>query len=237
MQSKRLLLFATLCLAFSTSCSQSPSTPEEYLAQGDAHLEKGELSKAVESYRLALHQDTLNPFILARLSQAYRKQKKFEAADNFFYRAHDIPFSAGVQALKAGDDSTAFALFQRTLEIFPQHTLALAKLGDIYLARGQDEEALRYFQKSSEANPEFADTWVKLGRLYAQRKQAVEAKEAFNKAIEMNINSFRSYLGLGQIYLEEKNWLLAADHFDKALLVDPQSQAARDGLQQARQNF
>ncbi len=237
MISKQRFFYATLLSAFILSCSQSPSTPEEYLAQGDAQLERGDLSSAVESYRLALHQDTLNPVILARLAQAYRKQKKFDAADNFFYRAIDIPFSAGVEALKSGDDSTAFASFQRTLEIYPQHPLALAKLGDILLARGQDDEALRHFQKSSEANPELADTWVKLGRLYAQKKQTEQAKAAFNKAIQMNINSFRSYLGLGQIYLEEKNWLLAADQFDKALQVNPQSQAARDGLQQARQNF
>ncbi len=237
MNAKSRFLFAVLLAGLIASCSKTPSTPEEYVAQGDALLEKGDLNKAVESYRLALHQDTLNPVIFARLSQAYRQQKKFEAAETFFYRAIDIPFSGGMEALKAGDDSTAFALFQRTLEIYPQHPLALAKLGDIFLARGQNAEALRHFEKSSEANPEFADTWVKLGRLYAEKKQTQQAKEAFTKAIQMNINSFRSYLGLGQIYLEESNWLLAADQFDKALLVDPQSQAARDGLQQARQNF
>jgi superkiller protein 3 len=222
---------------FLQGCSDTPSTPKEHIAQGDQLLESGNAAEAVAAYRMALHQDTLNPTILARLSKAYRAQKKPVAADRFLRKAMNIPYEEGISALLAGNDSAAIAAFERTLDIFPRHPLALNKLGDIFLARDQADKALIHYEKSTEANPKFANTWVKLGRLYATKKMIDKSKSAYLKAIDRNINSYRSYLGLGQIYLEEQLWMDAAEQFDKALLIDPQSTAARAGINEARSHF
>lgn len=224
-----ILLFCLL-----QGCSETPSTPEQHIAQGDQLLAAGNSAEAVAAYRMALHQDTLNPTVLARLSKAYTAQRKPVAADRYLRKAMNIPYEEGISALQAGDDSTAIAAFERTLEVFPRHPLALNKLGDIYLARDQVDKAITHYEKSSEANPNFADTWVKLARLYSAKKQIEKAKHAYLRAIDLNINSYRSYLGLGQIYLEEQLWMDAAEQFDKALLIDPQSTAARAGLNDAK---
>ncbi len=215
-------------------CTETPSTPEQHIAQGDQLLAAGNAPEAVAAYRMALHQDTLNPIVLARLSKAYKAQRKPIAADRYLRKAMNIPYEEGISALQAGDDSSAITAFERTLAVFPQHPLALNKLGDIYLARDQADKAILHYEKSSEANPHFADTWVKLARLYTAKKQIEKAKKAYLRAIELNINSYRSYLGLGQIYLDGQLWMDAADQFDKALLIDPQSSAARAGLNEAK---
>ncbi len=230
-------LLATLCAVLLFACTDTAHTPAEHLTQGDQFLADGNTAEAVASYRLALHQDTLNPVILARLSKAYKAQKKFAAADRYLRHAMNIPYEEGMSALQKGDDSTAVNAFERTLEIFPQHPLALNKLGDIYLARGLESKALLHYEKSNEANPRFTETWVKLGRLYTSTGQVEKAKKAYLNAINQNINSYRSYLGLGQIYMDEMLWMDAAEQFDKALLIDPHSTAARSGINEARRHL
>jgi len=233
-----VVLLSTVGLSYVfQGCSDTPSTPEQHVAQGDQFLADGNAAEAVAAYRMALHQDTLNPTILARLSKAYKAQKKTVASDRYLRKAMNIPYEEGLNALQAGNDSAAIVAFEQTLEVFPRHPLALNKLGDIYLAHDQIDKALLHYEKSSEANPNFAETWVKLGRLYTAKKMIEKSKDAYLKAIALNINSYRSYLGLGQIYLEKELWMDAAEQFDKALIIDPQSAAARAGINEAKSHF
>ena len=207
------------------------------MAQGDELLVQGRVADAIASFRMAMHQDTLNPKVYARLSRAYSAQNKKVAADRYLRRAMNITYVEGIRALEAGDDSTAIISFENTLDIFPRHALALNKLGDILHARGQDQEALLYFEKAAEANPGFAATFVKLGQAYADLYQTKKAKEAFGKAIELNINALKAYMGLGQLYLDERAWAIAIEQFDKALLINPYSPAAHVGLAKAQSNL
>jgi tetratricopeptide (TPR) repeat protein len=209
---------------------------EEYLAQGDQLLAQGQPAKAVASYRLALHQDTLNPVVLARLAKAYQAQRKPVAADSYLRRAMDITYEKGLSALRAGDDSAAVAAFEQTLGLFPRHALALSRLGDIYRAREEEEKALYHYEKAAEANPGFAQTFVVLGQLYAARGALDQAQRAFQRAIELNINALQAYLGLGQLHLDAGRWTEAAELFDKALLIDPYSSLAQTGLDKAQRH-
>ena len=231
---KRYLPFL-YCVFF--ACSEAPSTLEDHLAQGDAFLTEGRTSEAIASYRMAMHQDSLNPKVYASLARAYRNQNNQPAADRYIRRAMNITFKAGLQALESGEDSTALAAFTQTIDIFPRHPLALTKIAEIYQARQQSDKALHYLEKAAEANPSFAATFVILGQLYAKKDRAGEAKAAFGTAIQLNINALGAYLGLGQLYLDEQVWLRAAEQFDKALLIDPHSPTALAGLAKAQSNF
>ena len=219
------------------ACSKTPSTLEEYLDQGDRQFDQGKITEAITSYRLALFQDTLNPVILARLSNAYAARGNPTAADRYLSKAYNLTYQRGIEALQAGDDSTAFAAFEQTLQIHPPHPLALNRLGEIYQARGQEDKAIQHFEKSTEVQPDFAETFLRLGQLYLSRRETAKAQRAFERAIEANINATNAYLGLGEIFLQEKNWTKAADNFNNALLIQPHSQAARKGLEKARQHL
>ncbi len=223
------------CVFF--ACSEAPSTLEDHLAQGDAFLTEGRTSDAIASYRMAMHQDSLNPKVYASLARAYGNQNNQPAADRYLRRAMNITFNAGLQALESGEDSTALAAFTKTIDIFPRHPLALTKIAEIYQARQQSDKAVHYLEKAAEANPNFAATFVKLGQLYANKNRSEEAKSAFGKAIQLNINASGAYLGLGQLYLDEQVWIRAAENFDKALLIDPKSPTALAGLAKAQSNF
>ncbi len=218
-------------------CSDTPSTPEEYLAHGDALLANGQIADAVAAYHMARHQDTLNPQVYASLSRAYAAQHKNGAADRYLRRAMNIPYDRGVRALEAGDDSLAIVAFEQTLEIFPRHPLALIKLGTIFQAHQQFEQAQLYLEQAAAANPQYKDTYIRLGQLYAMQNQPDNAKTAFNRAIELDINAFRAYIGLGQLLMDERSWQAAYEIFEKALLIDPQSPTAHSGLAKAMSNI
>ena len=234
--SQNWLCLTLLSLLF-FGCSETLSTSEEHIAQGDKLLATGNSIEAVASYRMAMHIDTLNPIVYARLSRAYSEQNKKVAADRYLRRAMNITYESGIRALEAGDDSTAALAFEQTLDIFPKHPLALSRLAEIYQARNQIDLALIHLEKASEANPHYPTTFVKLGQLYALQGQTNHAKEAFAKAIELNINSSRAYLGLGQLHLDLRAWTEAIEQFEKALLINPSSPAAHLGIAKAKSNL
>ena len=218
-------------------CTDTPSTTEEHLAQGDEQLAQGKITEAVASYRMAMHLDTLNPKVYARLSRAYKAQGKQVAADRYLRRAFNIPYDLGTRTLEAGDDSTAISFFEKTLDIFPGHPLALGKLADIHQAHGQFDKAILRLEKAAEADPNYSTTFVKLGLLYASQGLSAKAKDAFAKAIELNINASRAYLGLGQLHLDEGAWTDAIEYFETVLLINPGSPTAHLGISKAQSNL
>ena len=218
-------------------CTDTPSTTEEHLAQGDEQLAQGKITEAVASYRMALHIDTLNPQVYASLSRAYKAQGKQVAADRYLRRAFNIPYDLGIRTLEAGDDSTAISFFEKTLDIFPGHPLALGKLADIHQAHGQFDKAILHLEKAAEADPNYSTTFVKLGLLYASQGLSAKAKDAFAKAIELNINASRAYLGLGQLHLDEGAWTDAIEYFETVLLINPGSPTAHLGISKAQSNL
>ena len=218
-------------------CTDTPSTTEEHLAQGDEQLAQGKITEAVASYRMALHIDTLNPQVYASLSRAYKAQGKQVAADRYLRRAFNIPYDLGIRTLEAGDDSTAIPFFEKTLDIFPGHPLALGKLADIHQAHGQFDKAILRLEKAAEADPNYSTTFVKLGLLYASQGLSAKAKDAFAKAIELNINASRAYLGLGQLHLDEGAWTDAIEYFETVLLINPGSPTAHLGISKAQSNL
>ena len=182
---KKYLRIAILGLSvfaiFMVACSETPTTTSEHLAQGDKLLARGDIGDAIASYRMAMHLDTLNPQVYARLAQAYKAQNKEVAADRYLRRAMNIPYEKGIRALEAGDDSTAASSFEATLDIFPRHPLALTRLAEIYQARNQFDKALVHLEKAVEANPQYPATHVKLGQLYALQNAPEKAKDAFKR--------------------------------------------------------
>jgi tetratricopeptide (TPR) repeat protein len=207
------------------------------VTRGDELLAQGKVTEAVAAYRQALHQDTLNPVILARLSRAYQASGNNEASERYLRRAMNLTFEEGRQALARRDTVAATQAFERTLEIFPTHPLALNQLGDFAQARGQREEAASWYERSAKANPEFAETFIKLGSVCLALGRTERARQAFARAVEININATQAYLGLGQILLGEQRWAAAAEEYSKALMVQPHSAEAQSGLAQARRHL
>lgn len=104
-------------------------------AKGDAHFDRGELTKAAECYRDAIASDPENAKALNNLACICREQKLFAEAEHYFKRATEIrPTVANVHynlaslLLARGKENDAIEYFAREFEHQPKHFAALALL-------------------------------------------------------------------------------------------------------------
>jgi spermidine synthase len=128
----------------------------------------------------------------------------------------------------------------------------LEPLADQLVARYPDREEGRYYQATAlmlrdrpadaanvarglvAANPGFAKAQNLLGAACASTNQRDCAEAAFASSIRSNPREPSSYINLGLFYLQTARPANAAESFGEALALDPSSEAARDGLRQAR---
>ena len=128
----------------------------------------------------------------------------------------------------------------------------LEPLADLLVARYPERGEGRYYQAAAlmlrsrpvdaadiarrvvAANPGFARAQNLLGAACATIGQRDCAEAAFAESIRLNPREPSTYINLGVFYLRNARPANAADSFGDALALDPSSQAAQDGLRQAR---
>ena len=128
----------------------------------------------------------------------------------------------------------------------------LEPLADLLVARYPDRDEGRYYQAAAlmlrdrpveaadiarrvvTANPRFARAQNLLGAACATIGQRDCAEAAFAASILLSPREPSTYVNLGVFYLQNARPANAADSFGEALALDPSSQAAQDGLRQAR---
>ena len=226
-----------------TACSENASVPPasgtvaQYLAFGRAQMQDGRLDAAVTAFRMALLRDRRNPDTLAELAAAYEARGQSGVADRYLRRGVHLTYTRGLEALSAGDTIAAARSFEHTVELMPQHPLALVRLGNLAREKGELEEAIGLYTRATSANPDYAESFVRLGDACAQAGRGEQARAAYEHAIEMNINAYDAYVGLGGVLADGGDWAGAAGNLQKALLVRPDSPAVRGALEGIRKRL
>ena len=192
------------------------------------------LDRATEGFRRALRQDSSSVEALTGLAGVYEAKGSSKLADQYRRRAFFILYNRGLEWAAEGRPDRARTAFNRALEAMPDHPLAFLRLGELARAEGRLDSAIACFERAVAANPHYSESSVLLGKALASAGDSGGARQAFERAIEANINSLEAYLGLGALFAEESRWLEAAAQYEKALLVDPRSDIAFRGLEQAR---
>jgi spermidine synthase len=103
----------------------------------------------------------------------------------------------------------------------------------LYL-RGKTEDAIATLRHVVDAHPDHARAQNLLGAACATAGQADCARMAFEASIRANPRDPSAYVNLGVFRIQSGDASGAIDAFGEALALDPQSNAARDGLTQAR---
>jgi Tfp pilus assembly protein PilF len=110
--------------------------------------------------------------------------------------------------LRAGRFGDAKLVFQRILEIEPNHGPAHYWLGDLLLREGDAHSAVGLLQRAAQSNPSTPECFTRLGFALLGVQQIDEAAAAFERAIAIDPNSSAGHYGL--------SWtLLARGDFDR----------------------
>jgi Flp pilus assembly protein TadD len=155
----------------------------------------------------------------------------------------DSQQNLGMMSLQKGEIDQAVIYLKGAVQANPRSFEAYNKLGVALGQSGRLDEAAACFRKVVEINPNEAPAYANLGSICEQRGDPTGAVSFYEKAIDLiagtaMIDKSNSAKALAErIHLETANVLIkggkfkeAEEHFSEALRLDPNSAAARQGL-------
>jgi Tfp pilus assembly protein PilF len=136
-------------------------------------------------------------------------------------------FLEGAKILTLKQFDSALEIFNKVLEIDPNHIKALEARAVIYMQKNELELAQNDLEKAISIEPENARLYFRLGQIYYRKKDLDKALELFTKAIDLEPTYPAAYMARSQV-LREKGLEEAADlELDKAVAVQRELAKAR----------
>lgn len=204
-----------------------------YYELGHLYLQKDDKINSINSFKLALELNKVNPYIHNSLAYAYVNIGLYEEAIEHYQEAirinpDNIWTSIVCQALGSlyfeikNNTELALTLYQTAITLDPKSEEAYIGLGDIYAQTGNLNLAMKNYCEAIQINPNNAKIYGKCGIALWENDYNEEAIIAYNKAIELNKNYDIAYNNLGVIYLDGiGNIKEALKLFKKAIEIRP----------------
>jgi tetratricopeptide (TPR) repeat protein len=133
----------------------------------------------------------------------------------------DSLFREGFTALKKSNLDAAVILFQKTIQIKPNHYEALGELGYVYYRKNNLEKVEEFSKKALEINPHYSLALCNLASVYLEKKDYKTAKDFCQEAIDYNFREARAFNTIGRVYYAENDFVKAEEYFNKAIDLDP----------------
>ncbi len=137
-----------------------------------------------------------------------------------------IHYALGNAYGKSKEYDKAIVEYREALAIDPYHVYARTNLGIVFHLIGKDLRAAGELKKAIALHPFHGEPHFYLGQIYEKRENIEGAKGKYREAERAHLKYGQALLSWGQ---PEK----AAREFKKALRLNPESEEARRGLEQA----
>jgi tetratricopeptide (TPR) repeat protein len=133
------------------------------------------------------------------LNWAYRRAQKKEASLGTFYKE-------GCNAFLAERYKDAIALFQKVLDINPNHLHTLLRLGDIYRSEKNVHEAIRLYRKARLSDDQNMEVLFGLAQNLDAAHQSDEAIGILKEIIGHDEINLTALIRLREIYVRLSRW-------------------------------
>jgi tetratricopeptide (TPR) repeat protein len=204
-----------------------------YLSYGANFFQRGYIDQAAESFQLALHDDPSSAEACYGLGSAYLSLEKTAEARESFERTTKLKASypdtlanawnnLGLIEAQAGRTEEAIVLFQKALQLKPEHSIALNNLGNAYRKLRRWEDARKTFEQALAAAPNDAEANYGLGMVFAQADDAARASEYLQKALLLRPGYAEALNNLGILLLRTQRRDDAVAKFKECIRVAPQ---------------
>ncbi len=188
---------------------QSPNMPLAHFMKGMIWLEQGDTSRAVKEFKNCTQRD---PYIFdawMKLGDITYKQQKQEAAN--YYKA--------------------------ILEIEPTHEQALLGLANAHMQQAEWALAKSTYDKIIRNNSRMTDAFYNKGLLYLEQDSVELAIDHFNITTQIDPSYTQGYLYRAICHELLEEWDMANNDYENVLGLDPDNQAALDGLNRIKGNY
>jgi tetratricopeptide (TPR) repeat protein len=132
----------------------------------------------------------------------------------------DEYFKEGFNLLYTDNYEKAISLLQKALDLKPNDSIVLDRIGYGHLMLENYEEAEKYFKKSLEIKPDNTLTLVDYGLLFQNQGDLQKAQQFYRKAIDIDDNNEYALRFMGNLYLIQGKNDLALEYYDKYLKLD-----------------
>jgi Flp pilus assembly protein TadD len=183
--------------------------PQAWLAHnnlGNALVQRGDLSDAIEHYRLAV-----------RIEPGYAT-------------AH---CNLGTVLMQTGRIAEAAEQFQEALNLKPNYVEAHNNMGNVLLQTGQVPEAVEQFEQTLKIKPDYAEAHYNLGNALARTGRAAEAIQHYEQALSIDPGYIDAYNNLGIVLAQMGRVPEAIAQFEQALKIAPNDVGTQNNLRKA----
>ncbi len=179
---------------------------------------------------------SIRPFradVYYRKGRKYTQRQEWDKGLILFKRAIEIDpknpqiyYALGNAYGKSEEYHKAIVEYRKALAIDPYHVYARTNLGFVLCLIGKDGRAEGELKKAIALHPFHGEPHFCLGQIYEKRGDIEKAKRKYQEAERAHLKYGQALLSWGQ---PEK----AAREFKKALMLNPESEEARKGLEEA----
>lgn len=208
-------------------------TPQIYYELGHLYLTKEDKINSISAFKLALDNDTENPFYNNSLAYAYSKAELYDDAIEHYQKAialnPDKEWTSIVcQALGSiyaevkGNVEAAVSTYQAGIILDPNNYELYLSLGDIHMAAYDLDSAIRAYCDAIMLNPEDYRGYSKAGVALWEKDYLEEALVSFHKSIDLNPDNEYAQNNLGILYLDGLGDAEEAlEYFENAVELNP----------------
>jgi len=207
----------TLWNDFLSKYGGMPNTSIAYSNRGNAHMDAGDIGKAVADYDEAVRLDPLYADGYNNRGNAYNMLKEYDRAIADYNRVLEIRpahaeahYNRGNSYIYKGDYQQAMADYAAAIQINPNYAEAYNNLGNALSDTGSPEKSIAFYDAALRINPGFAEA-------YANRGNALTRMGALGRAIADYTNAIRCNPRYAAAYLGRANAQAAAGKYREAL--------------------
>lgn len=204
-----------------------------YYELGHLYMGKEDKLNSISAFKLAVENDSENPFYNNSLGYAYAKAELYDDAIEHYQKAISLNpdpewTSIVCQALGAiyagekGNIEAAVSTYQAGIILDPKNYDLYIALGDIYMADYDLDKAIHSYCDAVTLDPEEERGYTKLGVALWEKDYVEEALVAYHKALEINPENEYSQNNLGILYLDGlEDAEESLEYFETAININP----------------
>ena len=136
--------------------------------------------------------------------------------------AEGLFYLAGAYSLNPNSLQNAIAVYERALQLDPQHSGTWTNKGSTLEELGRHTEALEAHERALQLDPENFAAWYNKGLTLAELGRYTEALEAYEQSLQLNPEHFAAWHSQGNVLMQLDRKVEALEAYEQALRLNPE---------------
>src|SRR5712671_4707267 len=211
----------------------APGDPDALAHLAQLHAWSGNYDQAIVLYREAISRRPVDPGLESDLADVLTWTNRLEEAEQLYETvlARDAHHHEALKGLSRarllrGDPSSAAAVIDRALELYPKDVDLHVERARMLSQKGQLDGAIEELRRALALAPSDPDVLRHLAETYQQKQDWPNAQDSWLRVAQLVPDASESHVALGRIYLALGKLGLAREHAGLALRMSPSGAGA-----------